>query len=1489
MKIVRKESFARLRLKNTDYKFASLLLLTLFLLSFFLSGIPPSTPEQKTQEHDYNQNYNQNFKTNHNLSSKQSDPYIVINSDDELNASFPSRIISGFNIDTSYSRPCIYIGNCSYPFVIENCVIERGNSSGIEINNCSNAILRYNQFSSCAMNSISVFLSNNISIYENVFVNLSNTVFYTTDILVRYSINCSISTNDISNTNYGIVLFQSVYCTVENNHITNASAAMWNDRSNNTLIIENNINCSDRGILVVASNCTRLSYNYIANSYNFTFNSPIVCDHSTNFTIDNNTILQSENGIGVFYTLYDTFNALIENNYLESSSNIPFDEFDYGIVVSPLFANYATCIIKNCTSSGFENGFIIRYVKNGGIFNCDASDCPYNGLLIADSYDFTISNNNIYNSKNGTQIYHSKNITYEYNYVSDSSSAFYGSELNNSIIRNNDFYNSSSSTLILNLSYNTSILNNTLNSAGANFTNCLDCKFINNTIYDSKYLFNAEFSRYINISNNNFQAFETLEPTSENCKISNEIKIHSCEHSSLYSNIIENAHVVSSYSNSTKIISNQINALSEFAILLDSSRSNTISDNSMNRGIFLEGNAIYHFNEHDISTSNLIYASPIRYFKNQTSLTNFPSHSAQIILANCSSSYLDSIDFSNVARALSIYFSYSISVSNCNFYDCNAGIYLFKSDNTIIDSNSHFDGYCGISVNFGTAQVRNNFILNSTLGIVINNCLYSTFSNNTMNNSSIFFDPSSTLECWLSCDISQTNTVNSKTVYLIRNQTSGSPPNNAGEILIANSTNLKIDGYNITNTTVAIQCAFSSYLEFTNNSISYANFYAIYLASCNNSLIKNNIIKYSNKGIFLLYCRYNTITENIVYSCTRYALEFSNGSTTNYIYLNNFISNNNVSSTYNSNKSQAFQLTTLNTWINILNQKGNFWSDLRQPDSDSNGIIDIRYNIDTKDSQPSYDPYPLARPYGNAMLPISNIISITPNPATFGENITFVGSGIQQFGTIIAYYWADEFANLLSTNASFTTSDLSPGIHIIQLMVQDDFDLWSAPASAFLTVNPSSENMPPTASISYITPSPAISGQIISFSGSGFDPDGSIIAYNWSSNISGFLSNSPYFTTSSLPEGTHLISFSVQDNNGSWSSPVFFTLIIQPYTPGTNLPPSASISFITPSPAISGQIISFSGSGFDPDGFIIAYNWSSNISGFLSDSSSFTTSSLPEGTHLISFSVQDNNGSWSSPVFFTLIIQPYTPGTNLPPTASISYITPSPAISGQIISFSGSGSDPDGSIIAYNWSSNISGFLSNSHSFTTSSLPEGTHLISFSVQDNNGSWSVPATFTLTITIAKNAKPIAQIINITPKQTSKGNKISFSGYGLDSDGSIIEYKWVSSIDGIIGTLPNFTINNLSLGSHNISFSVKDNAGDWSDFVTAYIKITDKAPQSPFPSYIPILAIIVVIVVILIVLLMKKKKPAQVVTIIEPSPLPQNTQSNPPQPPTNQFLP
>ena len=87
---------------------------------------------------------------------------------------------------------------------------------------------------------------------------------------------------------------------------------------------------------------------------------------------------------------------------------------------------------------------------------------------------------------------------------------------------------------------------------------------------------------------------------------------------------------------------------------------------------------------------------------------------------------------------------------------------------------------------------------------------------------------------------------------------------------------------------------------------------------------------------------------------------------------------------------------------------------------------------------------------------------------------------------------------------------------------------------------------------------------------------------------------------------------------------------------------------------------------------------------------------------------------------------------NARPVARIRHIAPSPAKEGITVLFKGDGSDKDGTIEAYQWSSSIDLVLGQTATLNLEGLSAGEHTIRFQVKDDRGVWSLPTETRLII-------------------------------------------------------------------------------------------------------------------------------------------------------------
>jgi len=138
------------------------------------------------------------------------------------------------------------------------------------------------------------------------------------------------------------------------------------------------------------------------------------------------------------------------------------------------------------------------------------------------------------------------------------------------------------------------------------------------------------------------------------------------------------------------------------------------------------------------------------------------------------------------------------------------------------------------------------------------------------------------------------------------------------------------------------------------------------------------------------------------------------------------------------------------------------------------------------------------------------------------------------------------------------------------------------------------------------------------------------------------------------------------------------------------------------------------------------------------------------GTETITFSASDG----TAPSTLEEVKVTITPVNDLPIAIIDSQFTTS--ILGEKLTITGHGVDVDGTIIDYNWTSDIDGQLSITSNFDTPTLSHGEHIISFSVQDSDSAWSKPVTINFKVT-APNL--VIEDVKLSTEDITEGDTIT----------------------------------------------------------------------------------------------------------------------------------
>jgi len=212
--------------------------------------------------------------------------------------------------------------------------------------------------------------------------------------------------------------------------------------------------------------------------------------------------------------------------------------------------------------------------------------------------------------------------------------------------------------------------------------------------------------------------------------------------------------------------------------------------------------------------------------------------------------------------------------------------YVRVSENTISESSQE-----GMVIEASHVTVEKNEMTGSDLLLYGSYASYGEYHNNTFSNGGFLI---SSFTAFTTQNISRDNLVNGKPVYYYKNVDfgNGEIPNDAGQVILGNVTNMKINEERIAHTAVAILIGYSSKIYISNSNFSYCE-YGIKIHSSNGITVHHNTFYTGSEGIDM--DTYGVYARDSI-SLTIYSNNFSYlwysikavDSTTLSIYTNNF-------------------------------------------------------------------------------------------------------------------------------------------------------------------------------------------------------------------------------------------------------------------------------------------------------------------------------------------------------------------------------------------------------------------------------------------------------------------------------------------------------------------------------------------------------------------------------------------------------------------------
>jgi parallel beta-helix repeat protein len=330
----------------------------------------------------------------------------------------------------------------------------------------------------------------------------------------------------------------------------------------------------------------------------------------------------------------------------------------------------------------------------------------------------------------------------------------------------------------------------------------------------------------------------------------------------------------------------------------------------------------------------------------------------------------------------------NVTVQNAKVNGFQYGICLDHSWSAVITGNNITEnGVRGLVLEYsGSNALRLNNVSSNGEGITIIESLDNSLTGNTLlGNDRNFGVFGETVDDFIQ-DIDSSNTVNGKPIYYWINRTAEVVPQDAGFAAIVNSSDVKVEGLNMSSNIQDVLVAFSVNVTVSDNQFNnsvygvslvggafnkivhnscHGNDYGVGLRYSSDNSLAENAFSNNSEGVLLIYSSDNNLIASNEFEENRVGIDLTSADS-NCILQNNFaksqygiwidLSNNNTvyHNNFNNNTQQVYVYSqSSNSWDNTC--EGNYWSDYNGTVFDKYGIGDSPYIIDANNT----DRYPL--------------------------------------------------------------------------------------------------------------------------------------------------------------------------------------------------------------------------------------------------------------------------------------------------------------------------------------------------------------------------------------------------------------------------------------------------------------------------------------------------------------------------------------------------
>jgi PKD repeat protein len=440
-----------------------------------------------------------------------------------------------------------------------------------------------------------------------------------------------------------------------------------------------------------------------------------------------------------------------------------------------------------------------------------------------------------------------------------------------------------------------------------------------------------------------------------------------------------------------------------------------------------------------------------------------------------------------------------------------------------------------------------------------------------------------------------------------------------------------------------------------------------------------------------------------------------------------------------------------------------------------------------------------------------------PSSPKTNQQVTFTSDATDD-GSVTLEEWDFENDGTYDTTGSeaqhsYPTADS----YTVKLRVTDDQGESATTTRTVDVTDP--PNDPPTPAFGF-SPSSPQANELVTFTSTSTD-DGAIASTQWDFADDGAFdaSGTSVQHAYAVPKA-HVVRLRVTDDKGVYRETTKTVTV-------PNQAPVADFSFAPSSPK-KGETVNFSSLATDPEGRVQSVTWDLNGDNQFTDATGPTaaTAFAAQGSHTVRLKILDQDGgSDTATKTITVLSQP--------PVASFD-IAPASPLTGEIVTFTSTSTDPDGLITDVAWDTDNDGSFDDGTDVQAEKAfsVAGTKTVRLRVRDDDNN-TVTTSRQFTVEPRPNVAPRAVID--APTAAVKGQQVTFDSVSTDSDGTITKTEWDLGLDGSIDfTGDPYKKTFSSTGLQLVRLKVTDNSGA-TDTVTHQITIGgNAAPVANFTS-------------------------------------------------------